>query len=212
MAISFPSTPTLNQQYTYSGRTWSWNGTAWKAIGTIQGFQGSQGVQGPQGVQGLQGPQGSQGVQGLQGNQGIQGTTPNSFSGSTVTSLIENINVSSNAAGSSTINLYTNSGSVLYYTGQATANFTLNIAASSTATLDSLLSNNQSITVVFLNTNGSTPYYLTALTIDGNSISPLWAGASAPSAGTASGIDVYSFTIIKTASATYTVLATQSGF
>jgi len=197
-----------------------------QGIQGIQGNQGLQGVQGTQGVQGLQGLQGfgysqlqgftgntgAQGIQGLQGIQGIQGAIPSVFTGVQVTSLIENVNVSNNAAGSSTINLYTNSGSVLYYTSAATQNFTLNIAASSTATLNSLLTNNQSITVVFLNTNGSTPYYLSTFQIDGTTVTPTWLGASTPSSGIASGIDAYSFTIIKTASATYTVLATQTGF
>ena len=72
MAIDFPNTPFLNQTYTYSGRTWYWNGVSWKAVGTAQGvtgFQGIQGLQGPQGLQGIQGDLGI-GVQGIQGNQG----------------------------------------------------------------------------------------------------------------------------------------------
>ena len=194
-----------------------------QGIQGIQGIQGSQGIQGIQGLQGLQGfgysqlqgltgNTGAQGIQGLQGNQGVQGTTPSVFNGALVTSLIENINVSNNASGNSGVNLYTNSGSVLYYTSAATSNFSLNIAASNSIQLNSLLSNNQSITVVFLNTTDSNGYYLTSLTIDGSSVTPIWLGGSAPSSGIASGIDAYSFTIIKTASATYTVLATQTGF
>lgn len=30
MAIDFPSSPTLNQQYTFAGKTWVWNGTGWE--------------------------------------------------------------------------------------------------------------------------------------------------------------------------------------
>ena len=75
MAISFPSSPALNQQYSYNGRTWKWNGVAWQSVGTAQGLQGTQGIQGVQGTQGTQGIQGlgSQGIQGLQGTQGLQG-------------------------------------------------------------------------------------------------------------------------------------------
>jgi len=30
MPINFPNTPTPNQQYTYSGKTWQWNGSYWE--------------------------------------------------------------------------------------------------------------------------------------------------------------------------------------
>lgn len=76
MPISFPSSPVLNETYTYLDRTWKWNGTTWDSIGTTLGSQGTvgnQGIQGRQGTQGLQGTQGTQGLQGLQGTQGIQG-------------------------------------------------------------------------------------------------------------------------------------------
>jgi len=79
MPLSFPNTPYLNQVYSYGSLTWSWNGKAWKAIGTAQGLQGIQGPQGiqgllgTQGIQGVQGPQGIQGLLGIQGIQGVQG-------------------------------------------------------------------------------------------------------------------------------------------
>ena len=70
---------------------------------------------------------------------------------------------------------------------------------------------------MILCTNGTTSYYLTGLSIDGTSVTPLWLGGSAPTGASvtpASGtaVDAYSFTIIKTASATYTVLAGQIGY
>jgi hypothetical protein len=34
MALDFPSNPTLNQIYTYGGRSWQWNGTAWDVYNT----------------------------------------------------------------------------------------------------------------------------------------------------------------------------------
>lgn len=35
-AIDFPNSPTLNQEFTANGRTWTWNGTVWatKALDT----------------------------------------------------------------------------------------------------------------------------------------------------------------------------------
>ena len=102
---------------------------------------------------------------------------------------------------------------VLYYTTNATANFTLNIRGNATTTLNSLLAVGDAITVVFLNTNGATPYYPTVYQIDGSAVTPKWQGGTAPTAGNASSIDAYSLTIIKTAATpTYTVLASQTKF
>ena len=52
MAINFPTTPSVNQVYTYGSRTWTWTGYGWQATSTTlgpQGLQGNQGVQGPGG-------------------------------------------------------------------------------------------------------------------------------------------------------------------
>jgi hypothetical protein len=102
--------------------------------------------------------------------------------------------------------------SVLYYTTNASANWTLNIRGDSSTTLNSILAVGDAITVVFLATNGATAYYPTVYQIDGSAITPKWQGGTAPTAGNASSIDAYSFTIMKTASATFTVLASQTKF
>lgn len=70
----------------------------------------------------------------------------------------------------------------------------------------------ESITVVFAVTQGSTAYYNNAITIDGTSVTPKYQGGIAWSLGNASGIDVYTYTIIKTGSAAFTVLAAQTQF
>jgi hypothetical protein len=61
-------------------------------------------------------------------------------------------------------------------------------------------------------TQGATAYYLNVYQVDGTGVTPKWQGGSAPTEGNASGIDSYSFTIIKTADATFTVLASQTQF
>jgi hypothetical protein len=97
---------------------------------------------------------------------------------------------------------------VLYYTTNASANFTLNFRGDGTTTLSSLMAVGDSISAVFMNTNGATAYYPTAFQVDGVAVTPKWSGGTAPSAGNASAIDAYTFTIIKTAvTPTYTVLA-----
>lgn len=117
----------------------------------------------------------------------------------------ERTTVSATAA-TGTINFDAATQGVLYYTSNASADWTLNVRGSSSATLDSILATGDAITVSFLVTNGSTAYKHSALTIDGTSVTPKWSGGTAPAAGNASSIDAYSFTIIKTSSATYTVL------
>jgi hypothetical protein len=109
-------------------------------------------------------------------------------------------------AATGTINFDALTQGVLYYTSNATANWTLNVRGNSGTTLNAALATGDAITVSFLVTNGSTAYNHSALTIDGSAQTVSWSGGTAPAAGNASGIDAYSFTIIKTASATYTVL------
>jgi hypothetical protein len=70
----------------------------------------------------------------------------------------------------------------------------------------------QSYTCAILMQQGATAYYLNVYQVDGTGVTPKWQGGSAPTAGNASGIDSYSFTIIKTADATFTVLASQIQF
>jgi hypothetical protein len=114
-----------------------------------------------------------------------------------------------------TWNGYTGSQSVSYYTVAATANWVVNIAHSPTTTMSSALAVGQVISVELLVLQGATPYYCTAVQIDGTAtgVTTRWQGGSAPSAGNASGIDVYSFAVIKTAATpTYTVLASQTQF
>jgi hypothetical protein len=100
----------------------------------------------------------------------------------------------------------------LYYTSNASANWTLNIRAASGVSLDSVMSTGESMTVAFLVTNGATAYYQTGFQVDGTSVTPKWQGGTAPAAGNASSIDTYVITVIKTGTATFTVLASQTKF
>jgi hypothetical protein len=106
----------------------------------------------------------------------------------------------------------TTNNSIQYITANSTANGTLNITSTSSQTLNTLMSIGQSITCILLVTNGSTAYYPNAIQIDGTSVTPKWISGLAVSSGNASSIDAYSFNIIKTANATFTVLAQQSKF
>jgi hypothetical protein len=360
MPLSFPSNPTLNQTYSYSGRTWIWNGSVWQSVGTtvavgatgaqgtagsngaqgiqgpnaaitfsdtppsspllgdrwtdsatgsgytyiydgnnyawvelsasgfaglqgtqgiqgvsavgtqgltgLQGFQGIQGVQGtigdtgvigpvgtqglqglqgggfnqaqgtqglqgfagPTGIQGLDGIQGPYGPVGLQGNtgpqgvQGLQGTYPTTgnvtfsntnFTGTTtVAQLIESASINQVAL-NGVLNYYIKSfTAVTLFAATTTGNFTFNVSADGAQTLDNYLAVGQSVTVTMLTTQGATAYYQTAFQIDGVGVSPKWQNGSAPSAGNANSLDVYTYTILKTASATWTVVASRTRY
>ena len=127
------------------------------------------------------------------------------------TTIRETATVSATAA-TGTINFDTSTQVVLYYTTNASGNFTVNFRSSSGASLDSVMSTGQSLSATFLVTNGSTAYYNSAVTIDGNSVTPKWQGGSAPTSGNASSVDSYTYVLLKTGSAAFTVLASQTKF
>ena len=127
------------------------------------------------------------------------------------TTIRETITISATAA-TGTINFDASTQVVLYYTTNASGNWTLNIRGDGTTTLNSLMANNSAITIVFMVTQGTPAYYSTALTIDGVSVTPKWQGGTAPAGGNANSVDVYTYSILKTASATYTVIASQVRF
>jgi len=129
-----------------------------------------------------------------------------------LTNAAEICTVSATAA-TGTIAYYPSTQSVLYYTTSASANWTVNLAFSAGTTMNTAMSTGQSLTVAFLVTQGSTAYYNTVVQVDGTTsgVTTIWQGG-APSSGNASGVDVYTYTIIKTGSAAFTVLASQTQF
>lgn len=109
-------------------------------------------------------------------------------------------------AATGTLNFDVDTQGVLYYTSNATGDWTLNVRGSGSTTLASKLATNDSLTISFLVTTGSTAYKHSALTIDSSAQTVKWSGGTAPSAGNASSVDIYTFTIVKTAATpTYTV-------
>lgn len=125
-----------------------------------------------------------------------------------LTSFEETVNVL-NTGASVTINLDVLTSTIWLYTQNASANWTVNVRGNSGTSLNSILSNGQSISINLLSTNGATAFYQTGFQIDGASITPRWAGGTAPTSGNASSIDLYSINIIKTASSVYTVIESQ---
>jgi len=137
-------------------------------------------------------------------------TTP-TVTNALVTTMRETANVSATAA-TGTVNFDTLTQVVLYYTTNSSGNFTVNFRGNSSTTLDNTMSTGQSLSTTFLATQGSTAYYNSAVTVDGNSVTPKWQGGTAPTSGNASAVDSYTYVIVKTASNTYTILASQTKF
>lgn len=145
-------------------------------------------------------------------------TATQTFSGTSstfATSLLdanETVNVVA-AAPSATTNVYSQSGGIHYYTSNAANNFVVNLAFSSGTSMNTALATGQSTTAALVTTQSTTAYYATSVQVDGTTsgVTTRWIGG-APTAGNASGLDVYRFAVIKTASATYTVLASLTQY
>lgn len=145
---------------------------------------------------------------------GIGTTTPTSklhiVGTTTLEEVLEKSNVTATAMGAN-VTLDVLDCAVVVFTANSTANSTVNIRGNSTVALNSVMSTNQSLTIVFAATNGATAYRVANLQIDGTTVTPKWSGGTAPTAS-ANSIDAYTFTVIKTASATYTVLGSKTQF
>jgi hypothetical protein len=92
------------------------------------------------------------------------------------------------------------------------SNFTVNLRGNSTNALNAVLNTGESVTAALLVKNNNTTFYNNVLQVDGTTVTAIWQGGSAPTGGNASSTDVYSYTAIKTAASTYTVLASITQF
>jgi hypothetical protein len=141
------------------------------------------------------------------------------FTGTTATASVKTNNIDELAsivagAPASTQAFYVNTGAVQYYTSNAANNWTVNFAFSSGTSLNTAMAVGDSISVTMLTTQGSTAYYNSSVQVDGTTsgVTTKWQGGTAPTSGNVSSIDCYTYVIIKTASATYTVLASVTKF
>lgn len=126
-------------------------------------------------------------------------------------SVKESITISATAS-TGTINLNARTQPTLFYTVDATANWTINVRGTASISMNTMLGIGEMATVTFLATNGATAYRPTVFQVDGAAVTPKWQGGNAPTAGNVNSIDAYTFTVIKTANATFTMLASQTKF
>jgi hypothetical protein len=130
--------------------------------------------------------------------------------GLTVSTLVERNAISTSAiTGITAVPIGTSSA--VFYTSNAAANFTLNITGVATY----LTTNGYTATVTVAVPAGTTAFNLSALQIEGTTtgVTLLWQnGAAAIPPAAASSTNIYSFTILRTAAATYTVYGNVSYF
>jgi hypothetical protein len=142
----------------------------------------------------------------------VSATGNTSFASGTqqVRDIIEQINLVGSAL-TGAINVDLIGPSTNYYTVDATGNWVINFRGNSSVTANSYLATGQMSTTTLLATAGAIAYYPTAFTIDSVSVTPKWLN-SAPVSGTPNKVTAYTFTIVKTGSAAYTVFASTSNY
>jgi len=128
-----------------------------------------------------------------------------------VQSLAEKITVEATAAtGTKTFDVLTQA--LLYYTSNASGDWTLNVRGDGSTSLNTIMDTGESVTIAHMVTIGGSEYRNSTFQVDGSSITPEWQGGEAPTEGNTNSIDVYTYTIIKTGNASFTVLGAQTQF
>jgi hypothetical protein len=161
-------------------------------------------------------PASSATVAGLGIAQTFTATQTLNGSSTTFAEIIKNaaepITVSATAS-TGTINFNLLTQSILYYTTSASGNWTTNLRGDGSTTMDTILSTGQAATMVFMATQGTTAYYNSSVQVDGTTsgVTTKWLNG-APTTGVQNAIDMYTYTVVKTASATFTVFASQASF
>ena len=128
-----------------------------------------------------------------------------------IASLAEKITIEATAAtGTKTFDVLTQA--LIYYTSNASGDWTLNVRGDGSTALNTIMDTGESVTIAHMVTIGSSEYRNSTFQVDGSSITPEWQGGEAPTEGNVNSIDVYTYTIIKTGNAAFKVLGAQTQF
>jgi hypothetical protein len=92
------------------------------------------------------------------------------------------------------------------------SNFTVNLRGNASTALNAALNIGESATVALITKQNNTTFYNNVIQVDGTTVTAIWQGGAAPTAGNASSTDVYTYTALKTAASTYVVLASITQF
>ena len=136
----------------------------------------------------------------------VTATSVTTSQGVDLTGLLrENVNIIAGKL-SDNQNIDLANGMIHYFTTQETTTSTPNLRFDSSTTLDSKMSIGETIAVTII-TSASSAGYSAQLTIDGTSVTENWVAGEVPTGGGLSGVDIYSYTIIKIGSGNFTVIA-----
>ena len=137
-------------------------------------------------------------------------TLAGSLTGGAIRYMFENANIIALSLPVTTdINVI--SGGIQYWTGNATSNVVANIRGDATTSLNSLLAVGQSSTIAFMLPQ-ATAYFINFVKVDNANVTPVWQGGATVAVGNANSIDLYTFTVIKIAAATFRVFASQTRY
>ena len=121
--------------------------------------------------------------------------------------IFEKANITTTGGLTDNVTINVSSSSVLLYTANSSANANINFTGLGTA-----LAVGNVATYAVMVSNNTSPKYISAVQIDGVSVTPRWSGG-APTTGTSANTDMYTFSIFKTsATPTYNVFAQVSSF
>ena len=99
-------------------------------------------------------------------------------------------------------------GNVHWATNNSSATWTYDITGDGSTDLNDMMTDQETLSFQLISSQNNSSYYMTELRIDGsNAHTVWWQGGSAPSAGGASGYDVYTFTIFKRLNASFRIFA-----
>ena len=122
--------------------------------------------------------------------------------------LVEKCYINS-TAWSTTGTVDLDNGMVLYNSSNlAGTNNTLDIISS--AGINTSMATGDMMAVTCMTAVNASTAYVNNITIDGIAATETWVGGSAPTDGGTSGVDIYAFNIVKTADATFLVVANQT--